>query len=44
MAYMPTPEELELEIERQKEIFAEQNYENPNVFESAKKKPGKGRK
>lgn len=44
MAYMPTPEELELEIERQKEIFAEQNYENPNVFENAKKKRGKGRK
>ena len=44
MAYMPTPEELELESERQKEIFAEQNYENPNVFENAKKKRGKGRK
>lgn len=44
MAYMPTPEELELEIERQKEIFAEQNYENPNVLENAKKKRGKGRK
>ena len=44
MAYMPTPEELELEIERQKEIFAEQNYENPNVFENAKKKRGKVKK
>lgn len=41
MAYMPTPEELELEIERQKEIFAEQNYENPNASEKAKKKGGK---
>lgn len=37
MAYMPTPEELEFEIERQKEIFAEQNYENLNASENVKK-------
>jgi len=41
MAYMPSPRELELEIERQKEIFKLQNESDNSAQVNAKSRKGK---